>query len=96
MLVLSRKKNESLVINDDVTIVVVEIRGDKVRLGIEAPTAIPVHRQEIYDKLRSNNNGGDPANEVDASLATELRRDAEGTDATPSKLPPSGETTWEN
>ena len=49
MLVLSRKKNESIVINDDVTIVVVEIRGDKVRLGIEAPKEVPVHRKEVYD-----------------------------------------------
>ena len=52
MLVLSRKKNESLVINDDITIVVVEIRGDKVRLGIEAPTEVPVHRREVYDAIR--------------------------------------------
>ncbi len=44
MLVLSRKKNESIVINNDITIVVVEIRGDKVRLGIDAPQEIPVHR----------------------------------------------------
>ena len=52
MLVLSRKKNESIVINDDIIIVVVEIRGDKVRLGIEAPSEIPVHRREVYDAIR--------------------------------------------
>jgi len=46
MLVLSRKKNESIVINNDITIVVVEIRGDKVRLGVEAPKEVPVHRRE--------------------------------------------------
>jgi len=51
MLVLSRKKNESIVINNDITIVVVEIRGDKVRLGVEAPKEIPVHRREVYDKI---------------------------------------------
>ena len=45
MLVLSRKKNESIVINDDITIVVVEIRGDKVRLGVEAPKEVPVHHR---------------------------------------------------
>ena len=52
MLVLSRKKNESIVINDDITIVVVEIRGDKVRLGVEAPKEVPVHRREVYDAIR--------------------------------------------
>ena len=51
MLVLSRKKNESVIINDDITIVVVEIRGDKVRLGVEAPKEIPVHRREVYDAI---------------------------------------------
>jgi len=51
MLVLSRKKNESVVINNDITIVVVEIRGDKVRLGIEAPKEVPVHRREVYDAI---------------------------------------------
>tara|TARA_Y100000310_G_scaffold340790_1_gene437758 strand:- start:121 stop:348 length:228 start_codon:yes stop_codon:yes gene_type:complete len=51
MLVLSRKKNESIVINDDITIVVVEIRGDKVRLGVEAPKEIPVHRREVFDAV---------------------------------------------
>ena len=51
MLVLSRKKNESIVIDDRIVITVVEIRGDKVRLGIEAPSHIPVHRQEVYLNL---------------------------------------------
>ena len=51
MLVLSRKKNESIVINNEITMVVVEIRGDKVRLGVEAPKEVPVHRREIYDAI---------------------------------------------
>jgi carbon storage regulator len=51
MLVLSRKKNESIVINDNIVITVVEIRGDKVRLGIEAPKDVPVHRQEVYEAI---------------------------------------------
>ena len=51
MLVLSRKKNESIVINSDITITVVEIRGDKVRLGIVAPKDVPVHRQEVYEAI---------------------------------------------
>jgi carbon storage regulator len=51
MLVLSRKKSESIVINNDITVTVVEIRGDKVRLGIVAPKEVPVHRQEVYDAI---------------------------------------------
>lgn len=51
MLVLSRKKSESIVINDDITITVVEVRGDKVRLGIHAPRDVPVHRKEVLDAI---------------------------------------------
>lgn len=51
MLVLSRKSNESIVINNNIKVTVVEIRGDKVRLGIEAPKNIPVHREEIYNQI---------------------------------------------
>ncbi len=58
MLVLSRKKNESIMIGDDITIVVVEVRGDKVRLGIEADKSIPVHRKEIYDKIKNEEERG--------------------------------------
>lgn len=61
MLVLSRKKNESIVIDDRIKIVVVEIRGDKVRLGVEAPKEVPVHRQEVYDAIKRANNGEDTA-----------------------------------
>jgi carbon storage regulator len=70
MLVLSRKKNESIVINNDITIVVVEIRGDKVRLGVEAPKEVPVHRREVYDAIKRNEAaaGGDaPADQTGAS-----------------------------
>lgn len=52
MLVLSRKKNESVVIDDRIVLTVVEIRGDKVRLGIEAPREVPVHRKEVYDAIQ--------------------------------------------
>jgi len=54
MLVLSRKKNESIVINDTITLVVVEIRGDKVRLGIDAPKDVSVHRKEVYDAIQNS------------------------------------------
>ena len=54
MLVLSRKRNESIVIRDDIVITVVEVRGDKVRLGIEAPKEVPVHRREVYEKIKES------------------------------------------
>lgn len=54
MLVLSRKKNESIVVNDVIVITVVEIRGDKVRLGIEAPREISIHRSEVYASIQAN------------------------------------------
>jgi carbon storage regulator len=56
MLVLSRQRDESIMIGDDVEITVVDIRGDKVRLGITAPVHIRVHRKEVYDKIQSENN----------------------------------------
>jgi carbon storage regulator len=52
MLVLSRKKDEKIVIGDNITIMVIEIRGDKVRLGIEAPREVTVHRQEVYEAIQ--------------------------------------------
>ena len=70
MLVLSRKKNESIVINNDITIVVVEIRGDKVRLGVEAPKEVPVHRREVYDAIHraaSGGSNGTPGTGADAA-----------------------------
>ena len=58
MLVLSRKKDESIVINNDIVITIVEIRGDKVRLGIEAPKDVPVHRMEVYEAIHGAKVGG--------------------------------------
>ena len=52
MLVLSRQRDESIMIGDDVKITVVEIRGNKVKLGIEAPTSVKVHRKEIYQAIK--------------------------------------------
>lgn len=53
MLVLSRKKDESIIIANGIVITVVEVRGDKVRLGIVAPKDVPVHRQEVYEAIKS-------------------------------------------
>ena len=52
MLVLSRQKDESIVIGDDIEITIVDVRGDKVRLGITAPKSISVHRREVYDAIQ--------------------------------------------
>jgi len=53
MLVLSRKKSDRIIINDNISIMVVEIRGDKVRLGIDAPPEVTIHRHEIYDLIKA-------------------------------------------
>lgn len=52
MLVLSRQRDESIMIGDNIVITVVDVRGDKVRLGIDAPKDIPVHRQEVYEAIK--------------------------------------------
>jgi carbon storage regulator len=52
MLVLSRKTDEKIVVGDDIFVTVIEIRGDKVRLGIQAPSDVAVHRQEVYDAIQ--------------------------------------------
>lgn len=60
MLVLSRKKNESIVIADNIVVTVVDVRGDKVRLGIDAPREVPIHRKEIHDAIVSRVNEHKP------------------------------------
>ena len=55
MLVLSRQRDETIMIGDDIEITVVDIRGDKVRLGINAPTRIAVHRKEVYEAIKAEN-----------------------------------------
>lgn len=52
MLVLSRHKDKSVMIGDDIKITILEIRGDKVRLGFKAPSGVPIHRQEVYDAIK--------------------------------------------
>lgn len=64
MLVLTRNKNESIVIAGNIEIVVVEVRGDKVRLGINAPKEVSVHRKEVHEAILR----GDAAKDVDSSL----------------------------
>lgn len=81
MLVLSRKKHESIEIGDDVRLVVVEIRGDKVRLGFEAPPEVKILRSELPPD----------------AFGGAGREPRAGTDAPPpTRVPPAGEASWEN
>ncbi|RMG35664.1 MAG: carbon storage regulator [Planctomycetota bacterium] len=75
MLVLSRKKDEKIMIGDSISIMVVEIRGDKVRLGIEAPREISVHRSEVYEAIKrqqqEQNASSAPASDSPSSEAAQ-------------------------
>lgn len=69
MLVLSRQRDETIMIGDDIEITVVDIRGDKIRLGITAPSRIAVHRKEVYEAIRAEN---EQASALDAQDVTAL------------------------
>jgi len=71
MLVLSRQRDETIMIGDDIEITVVDIRGDKVRLGITAPTRISVHRKEVYEAIKAENQKAAQINNADVE---QLRR----------------------
>jgi carbon storage regulator len=71
MLVLSRHRDESIIIGDDIVITVVDIRGDKVRLGIAAPIEISVHRQEVYEAIQRENR---QASRLDPQEARQIDR----------------------
>jgi len=65
MLVLSRQKNETIMIGDMIKITIVDVKGEKVRVGINAPIEIPVHRKEVYDAIKRENiqaSAVDPSN----------------------------------
>ncbi len=69
MLVLSRQRDESIIIGDNIVLTVVDIRGDKVRLGIDAPKEIPVHRQEVYEAIQRENRRAAEQNTDDGETA---------------------------
>jgi len=72
MLVLSRKKDEKIIIGDSITVMVIEIRGDKVRLGIDAPKEVSVHRQEVYEAIQREaeaNNAANPNSNFSADIS---------------------------
>ncbi len=76
MLVLSRQRDESIVIGDNVQVTVVDIRGDKVRLGIEAPAEISVHRKEVFDAIQRENRKAAGVSTKDLATATTPKRDS--------------------
>lgn len=71
MLVLSRKRNEKIVIGDGITVTVLDVRGDQVQLGIDAPREIPVHRYEVFEQIKR---ATDEAARSDLDSLEELRR----------------------
>ena len=93
MLVLSRQKDQTIMIGDLIEITIVDIRGDKVRLGITAPTTIPVHRKEVYEAIQNENRAAAAADVDDvAFLETIVRRQDDSPavpprDAAPPSLP---------
>lgn len=66
MLALSRKKEEAIVINNDIEIVVLEIKGDQVKLGISAPKSVPVYRKEVYLQIQESNKESVSADGIEA------------------------------
>lgn len=72
MLVLSRQRDETIMIGDDIEITVVDIRGDKVRLGINAPTRIAVHRKEVYEAIKAENQRASQISGADLSTLSPI------------------------
>ena len=77
MLILTRKLGEKIAIGDDITITLVEIKGTQVKLGIEAPKHIEIHRQEVYERIRQENLNSSDINDSDLSKAFAIFRSAE-------------------
>jgi carbon storage regulator len=92
MLVLSRQRDQTIMIGDDIEITVVDIRGDKVRLGINAPKWVQVHRKEVYDAIKNENLRA--ANVKPEDLPETTEKDKEQTDQGPggadNDAPPAG------
>ena len=70
MLALSRKKDEAIIINDDIEITIIEIKGDQVKLGISAPKSVPIYRKDVYAQIRDSNK--EAASSVDVKSLNQL------------------------
>jgi len=94
MLVLSRQRDETIMIGDDVEITIVDIRGDKVRLGINAPRSIQVHRKEVYDAIKRENEQSsklNPRDVADVLQHEENDKKSNSEDAGPYEEKPAGD-----
>ena len=78
MLVLSRQRDQTIMIGDDIEITIVDIRGDKVRLGINAPPQIPVHRKEVYDAIKRENRAAASVRPEDIASVASVQKDEAG------------------
>jgi carbon storage regulator len=78
MLVLSRQRDQTIVIGDDIEITVVDIRGDKVRLGINAPSEVPVHRKEVYEAIKRENRAAASVKPEDIANVAGSPKDSKG------------------
>ena len=75
MLILSRKLNEKIMIGDDISVSIIEIRGDQVRLGVDAPKAVKVFRQEVYDSIKAENRAAAESSPVFPELDLGAKRE---------------------
>ncbi len=78
MLVLSRQRDETIMIGDEIEITIVDIRGDKVRLGISAPRQVQVHRKEVYEAIQRENASATGVQVNDLSVADQNLRKQNG------------------
>ena len=79
MLVLSRQRDQTIMIGDDIEITVVDIRGDKVRLGINAPGSVPVHRKEVYEAIKKENRAAANVKAEDIQAVASVSNESAGT-----------------